>query len=330
MLVLGNGGLVREILEEIILPLGVESFPDLEPIENDVERICILLNLAFGVKGMHVSCANGLLKLQDTEIGFSGEVNLKKNILFCVLLAEVHNDLLLDKSLQEILVIRSPRSNGQLRHHNTFPTHLGNTLACKSPIIVLDNGPSKLLVPRSHRHHLLARDETLDIVDDVLGIVRRNVSAEPCPDTIGTIYEQKRNSRNIPFGLNRRTIVLKILKEDIIGLIEHLARHGRQLCKDIPGRSAIFPAKNTRTKLTVGEQQVHVVTAHIVLCHAYNGTLQTLLTMMVSRVLSDVTRKLSDLHFVGQVPLECGKEDLTLRWLEAIHHAGNRTLHVIP
>ncbi|ABT15839.1 hypothetical protein FR483_n554L [Paramecium bursaria Chlorella virus FR483] len=51
---------------------------------------------------------------------------------------------------------------------------------------------------------------------------------------------------------------------------------------------------------------------------------------MVARNFGYITRKLSDLNFLNQVPLECGKEDLTLRWLEAIHHAGNRTLHIIP
>ncbi|ABT15842.1 hypothetical protein FR483_n557L [Paramecium bursaria Chlorella virus FR483] len=77
MLVLGNGGLVREILNQVCLPLGVESFPDLEPIADDVQRTSILLNLALRVKGMHVSCANDLLKFQNADIGLARIVNLK-------------------------------------------------------------------------------------------------------------------------------------------------------------------------------------------------------------------------------------------------------------
>ncbi len=69
---------------------------------------------------------------------------------------------------------------------------------------------------------------------------------------------------------------------------------------------------------TLRNQQVDVVAAHIVLCQPHNGTLQTLLTMVVSRVLRHIASKLSHLYSIctnsnlnhalpgPQVQLSCG------------------------
>ena len=81
-----------------------------------------------------------------------------------------------------------------------------------------------------------------------------------------------------------------------------------------------FPHLVTSAKLAIRLKKVYVVAAHIILCHSNNGTGETLLTMMVSRMLRYITRKLSNFSFLYKVSLERTEKDLPLTWFQTINH----------
>ena len=82
---------------------------------------------------------------------------------------------------------------------------------------------------------------------------------------------------------------------------------------------------NTSTELTVGLQEVDVVATDKVLGETNNGHVQTLLAVVIRRLLGNVTTKLRDLDFLVEVPLEASVQHLTLTRFETIGNRGDGT-----
>mmetsp|Transcript_30710 Transcript_30710/g.64371 ORF Transcript_30710/g.64371 Transcript_30710/m.64371 type:complete len:251 (-) Transcript_30710:1669-2421(-) len=83
------------------------------------------------------------------------------------------------------------------------------------------------------------------------------------------------------------------------------------------------------TKLTARVKKINIVTAGVTLRHADDCSLKAHVTMMVGRVLSNVTCKLGNLDFSLQLLLEASIQHLALRWLEAVKDVRNGSNVVI-
>ena len=98
-----------------------------------------------------------------------------------------------------------------------------------------------------------------------------------------------------------------------------------QLGEDVTRRGGVLAAHATSTKLTGRGEQVDVVATDEGLGHANDGALKRGLTVVVGRVLTDITGQLSHLNLALELPLEAGKQDLTLRGLESVEDVGDGT-----
>jgi hypothetical protein len=90
----------------------------------------------------------------------------------------------------------------------------------------------------------------------------------------------------------------------------------------------ILSTHTTSTKLTRRVEEVQVVGATVRLSHADDGSVERHVTVMVSRVLSNVSSELSHLDLGLEFLLEAGVEHLALGRFESIHDVRNRT-HIV-
>lgn len=80
----------------------------------------------------------------------------------------------------------------------------------------------------------------------------------------------------------------------------------------------------TGTELTIGREQVDVITANKVLGQTNNGARQRLFAVVVCRLLRDVPNQLGNLDLFDDFLLECAKQHFSLTRLETVGHGGDR------
>ena len=78
--------------------------------------------------------------------------------------------------------------------------------------------------------------------------------------------------------------------------MENGARDWCWLGEDITRRGVVLSALIARPVLSVREQQVQVIASDIVLCQVDNGHRQTLFTVVICRMLRDISNQLGDLR----------------------------------
>lgn len=83
--------------------------------------------------------------------------------------------------------------------------------------------------------------------------------------------------------------------------------------------------RQSSTELTIGLQQIDIVTSHKVLGQTNNRGRQTDFTVMVCRLFRDITSQLRDLDLLDDTFLETSKQDLSLTRLETVSTRGNRS-----
>jgi hypothetical protein len=73
---------------------------------------------------------------------------------------------------------------------------------------------------------------------------------------------------------------------------------------NVSGLSCILTTHQPRTKLTNRHQKIHIVGPNKVLGHAYDGGIQRCLTVVIARMLGNISCELSNSKFGFQIPLE--------------------------
>src|SRR5210317_838598 len=89
--------------------------------------------------------------------------------------------------------------------------------------------------------------------------------------------------------------------------------------ENITSRSVVFTTHSPGSKLSRGVEKVHVVASDIRLSHVDNRSSERHLTVMVCRVLSNVSCQLGNLDFILELLFEASIQHLTLGWFETIH-----------
>ena len=147
------------------------------------------------------------------------------------------------------------------------------------------NRTDKATIPWRHRHVLFTSHAAAQIFHHVPGIVIRYKGTPARTYSLSTVEQHMRYNRNVPLRLNTLTIVIQVVEEVVIFRMEHQTRNAWHCCENVTCTGCIFAAHASSTKLTVGQQQVHVVTAAVVLRKADNRHDQTLITMVIRRML---------------------------------------------
>ena len=157
-------------------------------------------------------------------------------------------------------------------------------------------------------------------------------------DTICTVDENHGHGREEVLGLDRHSFFLEVVEQSIIGGMEDSSSHSGHIGENVTSASCVFtslccqcsPQRRLKetyskpsTELTVGVEQVDVVTSHKVLGKTNDGSSQTLFTVMVGSLFRNVTSQLSDLDLLDDTFLETTKEDLSLTWLETVCARGD-------
>ena len=132
-------------------------------------------------------------------------------------------------------------------------------------------------------------------------------------------------------------VILEIVEEGVVVGVEDCSRDGRWFCENIPGRGMVLASLISGSELSVGQQEVEVVTADVILSQVNDRHCQTLLPMVVSGVFRDVADELSHLQqwsvtvqepynppnescldFLLEFPLEATPDDLPLTGFETV------------
>ena len=98
---------------------------------------------------------------------------------------------------------------------------------------------------------------------------------------------------------------------------------------DVSAAGRVLTALESGAELPTGEQEVYIVGSHKILRHAHNGRFQTLLAVVVRRLLRDVPNELSYLDISSQVPLEGTKQNFPLTGFKAVHDRRNGPHYII-
>lgn len=105
---------------------------------------------------------------------------------------------------------------------------------------------------------------------------------------------------NNAFVTGLRIILFKVL----------VKKNSLQLGEDVTGRCRVLASLQSSTKLTIGQQQIDVVRADVVLRQIHNCHHQRLLSVVVGGQLSDSTGQLCNFYFLLVSALEACKENL--------------------
>ena len=155
-----------------------------------------------------------------------------------------------------------------------------------------------------------------------------NTGRPACAYALGSIDETHRDNGNVPFRFHHFAIVLQIFKNVVVRFWENVSSQGGQAGVNVSCRGMVFASFESGTEHSVWSEQVDVVGTDEVLSHSNDGLGQGHFSMVVGRVLCDVTRKLCHLQFFLQISLETSVQDLPLSRLQSVDNVRNRPLIV--
>ena len=229
-----------------------------------------------------------------------------------------------DSLFKPLLVRHRPHTNGQLcdfpRALIQLPSYACHTepfWACRL------NAANKASVPWVHRHILFAGHATTQVVDNFPGIVIGHKRAPSRTDTLRPIQQHLWYYRRIPFWLNALSVILEIVKQWFIVRVEHETRDPWHSCEDVTSTGRILATHASRAKLSVRHEQIHIVTAAKVLRETDDRHGQSLIAMVIRRMLGHIALELMDLDFCLELALKTTKDHLPLSWLESIDNTGD-------
>mmetsp|Transcript_10187 Transcript_10187/g.28817 ORF Transcript_10187/g.28817 Transcript_10187/m.28817 type:complete len:406 (-) Transcript_10187:349-1566(-) len=245
----------------------------------------------------------------------------------------------LHEGLQKVLVVLGPLPQWKLHDLDGLLVNDVDDAAHGEALALVRAGalgdhprdlPLESLVPRDHTLHRHSRDVTLHICGHVLWVVVGNGRAPTSANAVGSVEENEGKDWEVPLGLDALPVLVQVVEEPVVLLTEQVARQRPEPGVNVPWGGAILATLQPGSELPRWEQQVHVVGPNVVLGQANNGAGKTLLSVVVRRVLRDVSRELGDLDVGLEVALEPTVHDLPLAGLEAIEDTRNGPLQISP
>lgn len=105
------------------------------------------------------------------------------------------------------------------------------------------------------------------------------------PNTFGSVDQHQRKDWEVVLWFYTKTFVLLVLHDVVVGLIEKQSCQRVKIGVDVTSRSGVFAAHGSRSELTDGQKQVEVVGTNKVLSHRDDGHAESLLAVVVGRML---------------------------------------------
>ena len=163
-----------------------------------------------------------------------------------------------DELVQEGLVVLRPRAHGQLRNPHPIRVIIQELEGAlrRHPLAVHRHGAAEAVPPgkeaRCREIGHLAAQTAAQPGHQIGWIVGQHLRAEPGPDTLGAIHEQKRQHGQIILGLHALTVVLQPRQCGIVGLGDHGGLDALEGREDIPRTGSVVAALETGAELPIG------------------------------------------------------------------------------
>lgn len=317
-----------EFLQERLTTLGVEIQADTSVLlENVLERV-VLRDDALRIEGVHIGHLE-LVRESLCEHLFGNALHTNTDLLIRRHVREVLCSALRDPLLQSLTEVCRPGSDRELADHELILL-----LAEHTPhAAILTHGTFEATHPRLKRSLLESRripsqPRTNRRLEN-LGIARRHERRVARTNPPRAIHEKHRKHRSLELRLHENAVVVAILENaEVVGRHE-LLDLGLELGVDVAGTRRILAALKTGAKLSLRNEPRQVVAAHEILCHADDRLVKRRLTVVVTRVLTDVARELSDTDLGSEITLERSLQNLPLRGLESVHDGRNAALEIV-
>ena len=116
-----------------------------------------------------------------------------------------------------------------------------------------------------------------------------------CTDTFCAVDKNEGNDGHVPLGFDLVVVFLQVVQQRVVPWVEYRARDRSRLGEDVTSRGVVFPALVARPVLAVRQQEVQVIASDVILRKVDDGHRQTLLAVVICRMLGDVPDELRDL-----------------------------------
>ena len=197
------------------------------------------------------------------------------------------------QSFKECLVVLRPFANRKLRNkQSSFVGTFNLSLHDVASLSLASFGGDLSCVAGEvwmHNLCLVAVDHSAKIGNDLTRVMVLNSRRVSSTNTIWSIDENHGNNGHVVLRFNRQTIIIQVVQECIVIGMEDGARNLLESREDVTSRGMILTTHATSTKLTSGVEKVNIVRSGVWLGHSNDGTIQRHFTVVIGRVLSNVT-----------------------------------------
>jgi len=159
--------------------------------------------------------------------------------------------------------------------------------------------------------------------------VTLNIATPARPNAFTSVHENDWNYRHVVFRFDGQPIIVQIGQKRIIIGMENQPCDFLEPRENVTSRRIVLSTHTPSTKLSRWIKKVNVVTAAVILCHAYNSPVERCLAMVIGRVLANVSSKLCNFDFILELLLEASIEDFALGNLESIKRMWQRPLNIV-
>ncbi len=319
---------IMKLLEERLATLVLETQANLGLLlENVLQRI-LLRDDTLSIEGVHIGHLESVRETLHENL-LRDTLHANADLLVGREIREVLGRAIRNPLLQRLTEVGCPGSHWKLRHnllvlllteHTPHAAILGHrTLEATHPRLKRSLLESRRISRKPRTNRGLKN----------LRIARRHKRRVARTNTPRTIHEKHREHRSLELRLHENAVIITILENPKVVRRNELLDLGLEIGVDVAGTRRILTALKTGPELSLRNEPWKIVGTHKVLGHADDGLIQRGLTVVVARVLTDLSRELSNADLCNEIPLEGGLENLTLRGLETIHHRRNAAFQIV-